>query len=484
MTDTKLLKKHELWYRGNLKWKLWAHQKKMYDLIKSADASDYFVLLCSRRTGKTFTFLIFAIEECLQNPNHLVNYASTTQKELKRAVYPAIQEILKDCPEDLRPQFNSQDSIYKFKNGSRLIISGANNGHQDDLRGGTSHLNLIDEAGQVDNLKYLTGSVMNAMTATTYGRMIIASTPAPTSGHDFFDISERARLRGTFVRFTIHDSGHLTPDAINKIHKECMETDSVSTIEESDTFRREYLCEWITDSNKKIIKAWKGDFKLVAAADKQSEFYTFWHKYTMMDLGFKKDFTAILFGHYNFLEARLYIEGEYVNKGVDTITSKLQQVVFDKEKELWGDQKPYRRIADNNEPRVINDLGVDYNLWFNETDKESLKAMVNKVAVWVEDGRIAVDPSCVQLLGCLEFGIWNTIFKDFDRTENYGHFDALASLIYGVRNINESTNPIPTLYNLNQANYRIPPDMLNGNVDRKTASALKDMFPMVFAKKR
>lgn len=481
---SRLAARQELWRVGNLKWKLHKHQKKMYELINSADASDYFVLLCSRRTGKTFTLLIIAFEECLKNPNHIVNLVSTTIKEVKRAIYPNIQEILKDCPADIKPKFNSQDSVFIFPNGSRLIIAGANMGHVEQLRGGTSHLNLIDEAGQVDNLKYLMGSVMNPMTATTNGRTVLASTPAPSSGHDFFSISEIARLRDTFIRFTIEDSGHLTLDAINKIHKECMETDSVETIDESDTFLREYMCQWITASNKKIIKAWKGKWMRVATADYDDDKYQFWHKYTSMDLGFSLDFTSIIWAHYNFDEARLYVEAEYTNKGVATITSKLQQVIKDEEKSRWGDLQPYKRIADSNEPRMLADMGNDYNLWFIATHKESLQAMVNKVQVWVENGRIAVAPECKQVLGCLEFGIWDSRFKGFDRTEAYGHFDALASLIYLVRNIDENTNPVPSLYNLDPSRMHIPPELLNHDVSPETARMFKDMFPLALKRRR
>lgn len=484
-TEDILQAKQELWRRGNLKWKLHKHQRKMYDLIKAADASDYFVLLCSRRTGKTFTLLIIALEECLKQPNFIVNLASTTQKELHRAIYPNLAEILKDCPNDVRPVFKAQQSLYQFPNGSRLIIAGTNNGHQDDLRGGTSNLNLIDEAGQIDNLRYLIGSVMNPMTATTLGRTIIASTPAPTSGHDFFTISEIARLRDTFIRFTIYDSGHLDQAAIEKIYKECMETDAVDTLEDSDTFRREYMCEWITDSNRKIIKQWKGNNRLIQGADTTHDHYQFYHKYLGIDFGFKRDFTAILWAHYNFDEAKLYIEDEYVNKGVATITSRLQQVIKDREAILWPNLPVYMRWSDNDQPQMLSQMAVDYDLTINATAKGpgSLQAGVNKVQIWVQNKKIIVDPKCKQLIGCLDFGIWNTTLEKFDRTEAYGHFDALMALIYLVRNIDIQTCPIPLLHNIDHSKMHVPAEMLSG-MDRQTMNAFKAIVPSVFNKKR
>lgn len=478
----KLSAKHELWYRGELKWKLRKHQKKMYDLIKAANPTDYFVLLCSRRLGKTFTMLIIAMEECLQHDNHYVNYASTTIKEIKRAIYPAIQDILKDCPADLKPHFNSQDSTFVFKNGSKLIISGANMGHVDDLRGGTSHLNVIDEAGQVDNLRYLMGSVMNPLTVTTFGRTLIASTPAPSSGHDFFTISETARLRKSFCNFTIDDCDHLAPEVIEKIEKECMETDCVDTIEESDTYNREYRCKWITDSTRKVIKSWKDPFRLIEPTPKD-EYYKFHHKYTSMDMAFKRDMNAILFGHYVHKSGILYIESEHVDKGMNTVTSKLAPIIKSREALLWGTQAPYQRWCDNNEPRFVADLNTDYGIKFIEVGKQTKISMVNQVIVWVQQGRISVDPSCLQLIGCLDNAIWNNSFDSFDRTEAYGHYDALDALIYLVLNVDIFADPIPLYYGKNYHGYRMPEGGMNHQVDRKTAEALKLMFPMALGKK-
>ena len=84
-----------------------------------------------------------------------------------------------------------------------------------------------------------------------------------------------------------------------------------------------------------------------------------------------------------------------------------------------------------------------HNLTFAPTGKDQLEAMVNEVRLLVKQGRLKVDPRCDQLIGCLKYAVWTDNRKQFDRSTAYGHYDALAALIYLVRNIDQFTNPVP-----------------------------------------
>jgi len=69
--------------------------------------------------------------------------------------------------------------------------------------------------------------------------------------------------------------------------------------------------------------------------------------------------------------------------------------------------------------------------------------MVNEVRLLVGSGQILVNPRCKMLIGSLKYGIWDNKRKEFAENKVYGHFDHLAWLIYMVRNLNKTTNPIP-----------------------------------------
>ncbi len=69
--------------------------------------------------------------------------------------------------------------------------------------------------------------------------------------------------------------------------------------------------------------------------------------------------------------------------------------------------------------------------------------MVNEVRIMVMNGQILVNPRCKHLIGCLKYGVWDAKKKKFAHSKVYHHFDGLAALIYLVRNLAKTSNPIP-----------------------------------------
>ena len=84
--------------------------------------------------------------------------------------------------------------------------------------------------------------------------------------------------------------------------------------------------------------------------------------------------------------------------------------------------------------------------------------MVNELRLWVQNKRLLVAPHCHQTLGCLEFGVWNKDRTQWGRSQEYKHFDALAALMYMVRNIDQASNPIPSNHNTSIFTHYTPPN--------------------------
>jgi len=59
---------NELWQRGHLSFKLDKNQKELYDLFYNSDFKIQTWLL-SRRSGKTRTLLVLALEQLIRQPN-------------------------------------------------------------------------------------------------------------------------------------------------------------------------------------------------------------------------------------------------------------------------------------------------------------------------------------------------------------------------------------------------------------------------------
>lgn len=437
------------WERGRLDYLLHDAQK-LIDNAYYNSKSTLFVGNISRQFGKSFWAVTLACKTAIQKDKAVIKYATAFLSDLEEFIMPAFEKVLADCPEHLRPKFISKGSKWVFPNGSQIKLIGLDR-KPNGLRGNTIDLIIIDECGFVSNLDYLYKSViLPAFTHRPDARLVLISTPPESPAHSFVNYISKAQVLGSYIHFTIFDNPLLSKERIDSIIAEY--EGGVNNIE----FRREYMAEVVVDENRALVPEWKD--KYIGEADKTHELNRFWHRYTSMDIGVIH-FTAHLYAHYNFLDTKLYIEDESELKRQEVLTKNIAEVVKRKEKENYGDLKPYQRISDNNNLILLQDLSAEYEMHFAPTNKDELRAMLSELRIMVNSGRIVVSPKCVKLLGCLKYGIWNKRKDKFDESEIYGHFDHLAALVYLVRNLDKHTNPVPPDFKLAISTHFIPEDL-------------------------
>src|ERR1043165_7424151 len=268
----------QLWELGVLDFLLTPPQRDIKAGILS-DNNKISVVLCARRLGKTFLMCTLAVEECLKRPNAIVKYAFPKQNSAKKMLMPVMRKVLESCPEHLKPEYMVADKVFKFPNGSEIQISGTDNGNIENLRGGDSHLNIVDEAGFCSDLTYGVRSVLGPTTKITKGRTILVSTPSRSENHEFitdwvlpYQAEDRIRV------YTIYDNPQFNEEAIREALSEYPEGDR------DPGFRREYLCEIIRDAEKTILPSFTAyKEKMLVTAD-----YTrpvFFDRYVGMDIG-------------------------------------------------------------------------------------------------------------------------------------------------------------------------------------------------------
>lgn len=429
---------HLLWVEGVVHWLLHRGQKDLYDSY--INCKDKIVVWnCSRRFGKSYTLCVIAIEECLKNPNSLVKYCCAKQVDARGIIRPLIREILTSCPKELRPVFKVQERAWVFPNGSRIELSGLDGGRAESIRGGSTNVAIIDEAGLVSDLKYIVNSIILPTTTTTKGKILLASTPPKTPAHPFItSYVNKARIQGNLVTKTIYDNPLIDADELDKIKDEYGG-------EESIEFRREFVCEIIKDENYSIVPEFTPQLKekIVREWDKAP----FYDCYVSMDLGMK-DLTVVLFAWYDFRAAKLIIEDEFVINGQKFNTQTLAQGIKKKEEDNFTDKVtaelrvPYLRVSDNN-LIVIQDLWQLHGLRFIPTRKDDADAALNNMKIMLQNEKVIIHPRCKILISHLETGIWNKSKTSFDRSADNGHFDAIDSLKYLVRNVQMGKNPYP-----------------------------------------
>lgn len=462
------------WTRGLLEYKLLGHQKSLYKIISNVHKKKNLKTLinCTRRFGKTTTLLIYALVFAIKNPGSLIRFITSSQKALRKIVFPILRDLLKDCPPDLKPKFNTMDGCYKFPNGTELHLHGTDAQQFDSMRGQRTDLAVIDEAAFCSDLKTVVQDIILPQFITCNGRAIISSTPEKNttqSGEEFKEFCAEAELNGCYYKRIIYDNSSISKIIIDQWCKESGGKDSV-------TWLVEYMCEFLVDPEKRIVPEWATDDMVLdyMVTETKDPHHQLYHRYVGIDLGVTRDFTVMLFGYYNFKLARLFIQDEVVTKNVTT--DELADHIRNKES-LYFTNPPYRRVADNNNPQLVLDMASNHNLPIIPTNKDTLEAMVNEMRIFIGDGRLHVHPRCKFLISNLEHGVWATsvagqAHKDFARTITHGHFDAIAALNYLIRNLDTTSNPIPSLYNVDPYNnssygYQPPSQGISAMFTRK-----------------
>jgi hypothetical protein len=411
-------------------------QQDMFRDFLQYDNGRKYVIHCSRRLGKTYLLCTLAIVQAINRKDMQIRYASVTQKSVRNMIFPIMRELLALLSDSERGRWNSQAGAYLFPNGSSIHVAGVNNGHEDDLRGTSADLCIIDEAAFVDRLKYLVESVMIPQLITTEkGKLIMASSSPLSPAHEFASYIHASRLGNYYSSYDI-TQGNYAESTVQEFINESGGRDSTTT-------RREYFNELIVDSSMAVIPEWRREFAMALPHTKFRKYYL---NYSSMDIGVR-DKTIVLWAYYDFKQGLLSVEHEFDISGKDTTTRNIANGIIAIEKEDPTYAEVYKRVADNNNLVLLNDLSNEFGLHYGATTKESLAAMVNAVRLMVQDGRIRVNPRCKQLIGCLEYGVYyDEKRKEFGRSDEFGHYDALAALIYLVRNLDMHINTIPANY--------------------------------------
>lgn len=433
----------ELWYRGVISWKLHHVQKEMLNSFITQN-KEISVIVCNRKIGKSFFLCVLAIEQCLKKPHSIVKYVCPKKNMVKGILQPLMRQILIDCPPELKPEFKTNDYMYVFPNGSQIHMAGTDNGHHENIRGGISDLWIVDEAGFCSELKYVVNTILAPTADTTGGRGLLASTISKEPDHEFVtEFFKPAEMDGTLISFTIYDNPLYTPEKRQKI------INRYPLKEKDPDFLREYMNKVSNSGDLAIIPEFTEEIQRKII--KEVERPPFFDSYVSMDIGFK-DLTVVLFAYYDFEKATIVIEDEYVSNGTNLLLDRFAGEIIKKEQKLWTHpmsgkfKPPYVRVADNNNLILLNELTLKYNIPFLPTRKDNKEAALNTVRMKIANEQILIHPRCKTLIYHLANGSWNKNKKEFARSPDAGHYDAIDSLIYLVRNIHDYRNPYPPGY--------------------------------------
>jgi hypothetical protein len=454
-----------LWESGNVvDYVLDKNQQDIYKQYKTHRRKQHIVVF-SRQMGKSFGFLGIADQECRTRPGITVCYIAPRLNQAKKIVRSNFTDLLKTCPPDLKPKYMTQESAYVYPNGSRIELSGFNAGEIEAMRGPKAHLILVDEAGFMDGLKYGLRSVLFPKLNSTKGSLLLCSTLPRSAGHEYWELVKKAEFDGTLLKRDIFQCERYKKEDIDGFAEEVGGYDSID-------FQREYLNIMLTDQDSAVFpEATEEKMLNIIAENKRPAFYD---SYASMDIGFR-DYTAILYGYYDFIKGKMVIEDEILLKGSKVTTTSVATLIKLKEEELYATKPPYLRVADNNNPIFLNDLASEpHKISFMATAKDNKEAAISKVRLMIQQEKLIINPRCKNLINHLKYATWNKNRTGFDRDLQNGHFDAADAMIYLIRNVQLNKNPYPNTYFL-------PEGVLWDNTEKNAPktqfeSDLKDMF--------
>lgn len=432
-----------LWRRGNLSWLLDKNQKSLYELFHNSEFKIQTWLL-SRRSGKSYSLCVLAIEQCVKHPGSIVKFLSPTKKQVERNIRPLMKQILETCPEDVAPEYRVNSETYFFPNGSEIQLAGSESGNIESLRGGFSHISIIDEAQDVADLKHAIRSVLFPTTLTTRGKILISGTPPSAYDHDFIEYIQAAQHEGSLVKRTVYDNPRLTQEDID------IQAKNLGGYT-SEEFRREFLCEIIKNSSLSVVPEFdEAKMKELVTPWKRPVFY---NSYVSMDLGLR-DMTVVLFAYYDFIHDKLIIDDEIVMQGDKMHLQKLARDIEEKEKSLWTNEltqefnRPRKRVADH-DLIAINEIykASNYQIKFDLADKKEMMSGINALRAMIHSNRLIINPKCTTTIFHLLNAKWsNTSKEQLARGTDKSHNDAIPALSYLIRAVDFRANPYPSTY--------------------------------------
>lgn len=480
------------------------------DIQRGQLPSEDFVLDISRQRGKSWLCCVIAAVLCHCLPGFLVNYAAQEQKNTREIVAPTFAQVLDDCPAELRPRFDSVDNRWLWTNGSRIKAFGCNNQHYKSGRGPRAHLNIEDECGFYDEYDAVQ-AVLAPQLQTTKGFTLFASTPPETPSHPHTKVARAHEAKGRYSHRTIYGHPRMSAEEVERfLTKEAEKKGAtLAGFRRSTYYRREFLAMHVVEETRAVVPEWSEPLDdderktlatlLVAEVPRPRLYDT----YTSADFGFTRHPSAILFGWWDFENARLVIEDE-TPPLYKTRTDKLSLAYRAKCRELWplsgprpfleaqparpdvdpktgevrdpgGYWEPFLAIGDKNGrgAEVLTELAKEHNLaWTGAMKEADLEVRVNDLRRLVGARKLVVHPRCHFLRHQLATGLWADRVKTDFAEDSAGHLDHLATLVDLVRAVDRQRNPYPVGFGADLGNQIV----LGRGEPSGSARALEEAF--------
>lgn len=411
-------------------------QKEFFTHVDQSAESTFF-WLAARKSGKSYSIFLYIMQ-------FIAKYRNLGRPVVVRWIFPSIKlakdvvpalwkELKNSIPQDLWPRYNKSEGKFIFPWGAEICLGGGLPENQDNNRGPYMSLLVLDECAFFDGPTFT--SFINGVLkpqATMYSdivKYLYITTPPDKIDHPAFtEVLASCNAKGTSKVSTIYDNVFLTEKHVAKIAEDLGGVDS-------EAFRREYMCELIARSDRRVCPEFKRDDHVAEVNPLERDPHTGeYPKYAgliSVDYGIK-DFCGILSAYYNHIDNQLVITGEHLEKAMGL--RKLKDTLTDMQEEMERYSEAIDITVDAFEQSAF-ELRHEYMLTFRRPSKAKVEDQIGLVRNAFVNNRIVISPDCRNLISQLELGMWKKTEKlgDFERSEEFGHLDLIAALCYLVK---------------------------------------------------
>jgi hypothetical protein len=366
------------------------------------------VVLCTRRSGKSFGGGSYLLKVAYQNPGCSVLYIALTRESAKNIMWKDVLKVL-NRNLDLNAKFHENDLTCTLPNGSVVRLLGVDSTEEEKQKilGQKYALVIIDEAAQFSiDLNELIVGVLTPAVSDYRGTICLIGTPSNLRKGLYFELTngQDPGVSGTWetrgwkgFRWSAFDNPYMkvqwqeTIDALKA---------SNPAIEDTPLFQQHYYGRWVINDVNLVYSYVPGrnDFtKLPDLDNKRGR----WHNVLGVDLGYD-DPSAFSLCTYHDFDQTLYVLESEKQKGMDitAVANKIRAYKVRCEIDTV--------IVDNANKQAVEEMRKRHDLALRAADKTGKADFIELMNAEFTMGRIKLCLSKCQELS-EEYGglIWD-----------------------------------------------------------------------------
>lgn len=327
------------------------------------------VVLCTRRSGKTYGGGLALFRAAFARPGVSCLYVALTRASAKRIAWKDVLKTI-DREKRLGCRFNETELSVTLPNGSVIYLLGmdADEGEKEKALGQKFASVVIDEAASFTiDLRELVFGVLKPAVADYRGQISLIGTPGNvkrglfyelTEGNDPGDPGRWSRLGWSGHRWSARNNPHMADKWTAEVEELLAANPRIA---ETPLFRQHYLGQWVVDDDARVYKfdpvrnGYRGELPAVAGRGR-------WHYVVGLDLGFA-DSTAWVVAAYHDGDRRLHFVEALKGDGLD-VTDVAQRT-----RALLERYEVDRVIVDGANRQAVEELRRRHDLPLTAADK-------------------------------------------------------------------------------------------------------------------